>query len=575
MNIILNSEDVNFKDKQIFCDSETRGLHGDVRVVQIYCPELDEKNVYVYDVARFPLPLVKKRIKEASNVVGHNFKYDMDCLGFCPESWDDTYVLDTIINFNKDKHSLDDVVMRVWRKDMYADMFDGSYPVYMDGEQIDFSKGIVYDKKKMQKSDWSGGLTDQQYAYAAMDVWALPKVFESYDIDAAGWTYKLDKATIEAFAMMGEKLPIDVEWLEERMALNNSQINEMNLPINVNSYQQVRPYIGLDQSDDDALALAAASGNERAANVRTVRSLRKQNSFITKFLNERKDDDYVKGYLNIGTRSGRSKCSDMNLQQIPTSLKQMIQCKEGKYFVYADFAQLELRSLCVLIGEPILEKLFREKQDMHDYVRDSLFSADQEVSDAGRGNSLRQIAKIYNFACLYGAGWAQVGNVLTKYTGMILPESELKANKKKWLDTFPGIKAWHDRNIRHWQKKTVMSTPMGRKYIGKLPTDTNNIMNQGLGAEVAKLALVNMRKRLGEDYGKMLMFIHDSYTYEADSLDEAKEVGAVLAECMREAWYSITVNTKISDLPMPVDVFVGQNMNTIEKDGCLWECTYE
>ena len=174
---------------------------------------------------------------------------------------------------------------------------------------------------------------------------------------------------------------------------------------------------------------------------------------------------------------------------------------------------------------------------------------------------------------------------------MILPESDLKKNKKKWLDTFPGIKAWHDKNIRHWQRKTVMSTPMGRKYIGKLPTDTNNIQNQGLGAEVAKLALVNMRKSMSDPeitdminkalegdevaFQKLIMFIHDSYTYEADSLEEAIAVAPIMAGDMQKAWFAITANCKITDLPMPVDVFIGQNMNTIEKDGCLWKHTYE
>ena len=579
MNIILNNEDINFDSKLIYVDTETMGLHGDVRLLQVYCPEVNKDSVYVFDSREYPLPLIKKRVREARHVVGHNWKYDIDCLGVVPTSWDDTIMLDQIINFRAEKHSLDELAKRVYHTDMYADMFAGQMDVTIE---IKGTKHVVdfgtaeYDKKKMQKSNWSGVISRAQYAYAALDVWILPTILESFDIEEAGWTYKLDKATVECFSEMAEKLPIDVEWLETRMKKNNVDIAEIGLPINVNSYQQVRPYIGSEESNDDGLARLCSEGNERACQVRTVRSLRKQNSFITKFLNERDDEDYIHGYLNVGTRSGRSKCADMNLQQIPTSLKAMLKAKPETVFVYADFAQLELRSLCVLIGEDVLENLFRTGQDIHNYTRDALFDSSTQVSDAGRGNSLRQIAKIYNFASLYGAGWQTIGNVLTKYTGMMLTEAELKANKVKWLKGFPGIKEWHAQNIRHWQAKRTLSTPMGRKYIGKLPTDTNNIMNQGLGAEVAKLAMVYMRKEM--DMSNMLMFIHDSYTYEAPYVDgdltEAKRIGAIMADCMQRAWFDITKNTKITDLSMPVDVFVGQNMKTIEDEGCLHKEKY-
>jgi DNA polymerase I-like protein with 3'-5' exonuclease and polymerase domains len=252
----------------------------------------------------------------------------------------------------------------------------------------------------------------------------------------------------------------------------------------------------------------------------------------------------------------------MNLQQIPQAFKQYI--KSDKYLVYADFAQLELRSLCALIGETVLEGLFREKgSDLHSYVRDSLFGNDQTVSDAGRGNSLRQIAKIYNFASLYGAGHNTIGNVLLKYTGMHLPEAELKKHKSKWLDTFPMIREWHNKNVRLWQKKSVLKTTMGRKYIAKLPTDANNIMNSGTAAEVAKLALVYMDKEM--DISKMLMFVHDSYTSEYDTFEEATEAAETMARLMNKAWYDITAHCVIPDIPMPVNAYVGKDWGTIDK----------
>ena len=559
-NIILNDESVKFSQKTIHCDTETIGLYGSVRLLQVFCPEISTTDVYVFDSNDYPEILMKKRLEEAAVTTWANGKYDFDCLKWIPNEWEDAYILDTIINFKEEKHSLDAIAERVYGRDMYEAMFANELDISFMGSPINFPTSIEYDKKKLQKSDWSKKLLPSQYAYAAMDVFLLPKIMASFDLAEAGWTYRLDKATVVSFCKMTQTLPIDVEGLEAQRQANLDKIAEFNMPININSYQQVRPYINSENSDDDALAKLCADGNERACNVRTVRSLTKQNTFIRKFLEANDGNDYIKGHLNIGTRSGRSKCAKQNLQQVPQVLKKFIKSK--KFMVYCDFAQLELRSLCALIAEPTLEKLFRDEEDMHSFVRDKLFDKDTNVSDAGRGNSLRQIAKIYNFASLYGAGWFTIGNVLTKYTGMQLPEKELKKHKKTWLDTFPGIRDWHKQNIRHWQAKRTLTTPMGRKYIGKLPTDTNNIMNQGFGAEVAKLALVKMGKVM--DLGQLNMFVHDSYTGEADTLEEAKAMAETISQCMSEAWFEVSKFTKIQDLPMPINAFVGHDWKTID-----------
>ncbi|RLF62188.1 MAG: hypothetical protein DRN33_05845 [Thermoplasmata archaeon] len=544
MEIRLNDLEVRFEGKLIYCDTETNGLYGDVMTLQVYSPDTFD-GVYVFTIGEYPLVLMKKRLSEAETTVWHNGSYDFNCLGWLPEDrsrYEDTFILDTLVNYRMDKHSLDDVMIRCYKADKYAG----------------------FNKREMQKSDWSGSLSEAQMLYAATDVYYLKDVYLGLHKELqAEWEYDLDKATVINFCKMGQRLPIDVEGLKAHKVENNKKIRALDLPINVNSYQQVRPYIsGLPKdeaiatvgSDDDALALACSKGNEKACNVRTSRSLKKQISFINKFLAEKMDEDYIQGRLNVGTRSGRSKCASQNLQQVPQAFKQYI--KSRKYMVYSDYAQLELRSLCALIGEEVFERLFREKADLHDFVKESLFGTDdtQKVSDAGRGNSLRQIAKIYSFASLYGAGWATIGGVLMKYTGISLSEAELKANKKKWLSTFPGVKVWHDQNIRHWQAKRPLTCVMGRQYVGKLPTDTNNIINQNLGATVAKLAMVYMSREM--DLSKFLIFVHDSWTAEYDTLEEAKQAAEIMANCMSRAWFDVTANCKIKDLPMPVEAYV-------------------
>ena len=75
----------------------------------------------------------------------------------------------------------------------------------------------------------------------------------------------------------------------------------------------------------------------------------------------------------------------------------------------------------------------------------------------------------------------------------------------------------------------------------------NNIQVQGSGAEVAKLIIHYLSKEL--DIQKLCAFVHDSYTFECDTLDEAKEYAKILAEKMNEAWREVSKNFIIKDLP--------------------------
>ena len=107
-----------------------------------------------------------------------------------------------------------------------------------------------------------------------------------------------------------------------------------------------------------------------------------------------------------------------------------------------------------------------------------------------------------------------------------------------------------------------------------------NIMNQGAGAEVAKLALVYLQRKLRANpkYDAVLCnFVHDSFIIECpDDPAIYQPVGVLLAECMQDAWFQMSKNFKIKDLPMPVDVKVGNNWGDLENDKNVdWEFTLE
>lgn len=529
-----------YKDT-IFIDTETDGLYGTVELVQIYCPSLYSE-VHSYSTKTIGVETILNAIKDVI-WIGHNLAYDFSVLRFKPCLWEDTFLLSKIAFYEEESLSLDKCLEKVLGYNPYEE--------------------ANINKKAMQKSNWIN-LTDEQLQYAELDVKHLPTLFKQVYKDSK--SYRLDKRTIEVFHSMKQALPINREKLMERQKENTEKVEALGCPINVNSSQQVKKYLNNFFSNGDldlARMIATEEGEivEKASLVRKTRSLLKQNSFITKFL---RSGDYLYGHLNVVPRSGRSNCSEQNLQQIPGSLKSCIESK--KYLVYADFAQLELRMLAAVIGERVLEKLFKADEDLHNYAASQLFGPDFTKDK-------RQIAKIYNFASAYGASSNTIRDVVLKWSGVFVDDTQASINRTKWLDAYRDIALWHKRNVKAWKAGEAGCTTLGRPYKAKLYTDMNNIMISGSAAEVAKYALVLMSDKL--DMSKMLMFIHDSYTYEADTLEEGQLAAGIIAESMQSAWRAVCKACVIKDIPMPVKVSIDKNWKKADSDEAEWSKKYD
>lgn len=530
----------------LYLDVETKKFFSQTRLVQLFQSGWDK--AIIIDIDEVDLMDTYQIIKDA-NVVAHNMQYEATCfykdLGSFAKfkNWDCTMIASRLALHQLEKHSLDHVMDYVYRKDVY--------------------KEAGLDKKTLQKSGWKGKLSEDQLTYAAMDVYYLPKVWERVLKHRESFVYKLDQLTINhmvQFQMCG--MPVDEVRLQELREEAEATINEMatNLPagFNCNSYRQVRSYLNTEDSDDLGLAKIIALNlddkGERAEWVRVQRKAKKKISFIKKF----EGVDRIHGHFNVATRSGRSNCSEQNLQQLPSSLKSAFATK--KYMVYADFSNLELRTFCAFINEPVMVQLFRDGVDLHTYVASKLFNCTMEEVTKKQ----RTIAKIFNFSSLYGAGVRTRLSILLKLTGIYLEEAEGARLAKMWLNIFPAIKPWQTQNADNWRKGETGYTALGKPYTAKLFTDQNNIMIQGSGGEVAKLAIHYQAKE--QDIKAMCNFVHDSFTYEYDTLDEAKACAKIVAHSMVDSWHEVGKNFEVTDLPMPVKACVGHNWDDLQEE---------
>ena len=351
------------------------------------------------------------------------------------------------------------------------------------------------------------------------------------------------------------------------------RIKEIALPINCNSYKQVRPYIGSEMSDDGGLAKLSSQGNERAKLVRETRKLTKSNSFLTKF-NETMEvlnDDFglIYGKFKCSPRSGRTASDKQNLQQLPRKLKKIFGVEEDgdKVIIYSDFAQIQLRAVCVKTGDKKMEKLFRDGEDLHNFVAEMIFGKDFTKTH-------RQICKTANFSLLFGAGINTFIAILLKEAGLSLSEKEARDLDKKWKALWVQINAWQQQGIKDWRKKIPWETPLGRRYTARMMTDQLAMQIQGFEAEVAKLGMHYMIPKLKELHSdiKLRNFIHDSYIFTAPNKPEIYEKASVIiADAMQEGWKQMCQNVLIPDLAMPVNVRVGWNWGDIEEDNFIFE----
>ena len=538
----LENVQATIKDGPLAFDTETDGKYGPIRLAQFYQKDWDK--VLVVDKPNI-IQLWSLLSTLSNTLVMQNASYDITTIQrqvggpFIPKKFDDTLLLARLAWPALDKYSLDELFINLYGKDIYAEA------------------GI--DKKKMQKASWkiNAAITPDQYQYAALDVYHLLVLYETILPGKDSFSYKLDiLSCYDAFDFQRNGMVVDQDRVYSMLEANNIRIKELNVPINVNSYRQVRPYISSDQSDQLGLATLTLKGNEKAAVVNEARKLIKQNSFLNKYLT---DDGRVYGVFGPYARSGRYTCSDDNLQQLPRKTKGCFGVDDGRIMLYSDFSQLELRSIAAITGDQRLCQTYYDNGDVHNLVRDMC-------------GTDRQIAKTINFNGLYGGGAGMMRNILIKDANILLPVETVNRDLRKWKNLFRGVAAWQEKGIRDFNGGRLGSTACGRQYRGRMMTDQLNIENQGTGAEVAKLAMYYMYDDLKVNDCELQNFIHDSYIVDAPQ-DEAviATVSSRMAEAMKEAWTEVTKQCKVSDIPMPVQVLGGYNWGDIEEGNYVYK----
>lgn len=266
-------------------------------------------------------------------------------------------------------------------------------------------------------------------------------------------------------------------------------------------------------------------------------------------------------YMQTVAATGRLSSNNPNLQNIPIRTergrlirKAFIARDENYTLVSADYSQIELRIIAALSGDPEMVKSFQNGEDIHASTAAKVFNvALEEVTREQRSH-----AKTVNFGIVYGVSAFGLSNQTS------LSRSESKDLIDAYYLTYPRLKAYIQEQIEYARQNGYVQTILGRRRYLKDINSQNAVVRgaaernavnapiQGSAADIIKIAMINIHKRLNEENwkSKMLLQVHDELVFDVHN-SELEKIQPMIKQEMENAF-------KL-DVPLIVDLGKGHN----------------
>lgn len=266
-------------------------------------------------------------------------------------------------------------------------------------------------------------------------------------------------------------------------------------------------------------------------------------------------------YMQTVASTGRLSSNNPNLQNIPIRTergrlirKAFIARDENYELLSADYSQIELRVIAALSGEPNMIQSFANGEDIHRSTAAKVFNV--ALGDVTKEQ--RSHAKTVNFGIIYGVSAFGLSNQTN------LSRSESAELIDAYYQSYPRLKAYIAEQIEKARELGYVQTISGRRrYLrdinsqnavvrGAAERNAVNAPIQGSAADIIKIAMINIHKRLKDENlkSKMLLQVHDELVFDAhkSELDKLKEMIKYEME-----------NAFKLDVPLVVDMGTGDN----------------
>ena len=260
------------------------------------------------------------------------------------------------------------------------------------------------------------------------------------------------------------------------------------------------------------------------------------------------------------TATGRLSSTEPNLQNIPVrkklgaEIRKMFVAGPGMVLVDADYSQIELRLLAHISGDEAMREAFVSGEDFHTVTASRVFG----VPIAEVTPLMRSRAKAVNFGIVYGISAFSLAQDIGVFP------NEAKAYMDAYLDKYHGVRDYMKHIVAKAKEDGYVATLFGRRrWLPELKSSNFNVRSfgervalnmpvQGTAADVIKLAMVNVHRRLREEklQARLILQVHDELIVECPEA-EAETVQRLLAEEMENAVHL--------SVPLTADAHIGHS----------------
>ncbi len=266
-------------------------------------------------------------------------------------------------------------------------------------------------------------------------------------------------------------------------------------------------------------------------------------------------------YMQTVAATGRLSSNNPNLQNIPIRTERGRQVRKAfiprdgdHVLLAADYSQIELRIIAALSEENTMISAFQNGEDIHASTASRVFNVPiDQVTREQRSN-----AKTVNFGIIYGVSAFGLSNQTD------LSRAEAKELIETYYKTYPKLRNYMSEQIDFARDNGYVQTVLGRRrYLkdinagnqvvrGAAERNAVNAPIQGSAADIIKIAMINIHKKLSEGNYKtrMLLQVHDELVFDCYK-PELEEMKSLIKSEMENA-YTMAV-------PLDVEVGIGEN----------------
>lgn len=348
--------------------------------------------------------------------------------------------------------------------------------MYRDVER----KGVFFDREEF---------INVQKKYRGIEEEKLKELKSHYDIN---WNSPAQKANVLFLDKNGENLPV----------LKRSERT------------------GAPSADAATLKRLAAKGYELP---NLMLEYTAANTLNKMFLNRWGEDSSYDGRIHpsfnlTNVVSGRTSCTDPNLQQVPRTkdVRGLYHAPEGYCFFEADYSQLELRIAAHYANEPTMLRIYRENGDIHTETA-KLMTGGREPTKEERGK-----AKAVNFGFLYGMSAKKFVDYAYDSYGVVFTLPEAERFREAFFAKYARLLPWHEEQKRLAESLGGVPNLYGRfrklpniysqnwKDRGSAERVSINTPVQGTGSDILLSAAIEVHRELSP-YGLSIVgTVHDS-----------------------------------------------------------------